>query len=94
MRRTTGEETDFTDDTGVCEGQTLSILIKNIRHDELVAECPKEQVEDVADLLEEIMVDGMDEVINPRLSANHPERLPHSAGCAVCFYSREEVTLG
>jgi hypothetical protein len=64
------------------------------RHDEVVAECPKEQVEDVADLLEEIMVDGMDEIINPRLSANHPERLSHSAGCAVCFYSREEVTLG
>ncbi len=30
MRGTTREETDFTDDTGVSEGPTLSILIKNM----------------------------------------------------------------
>ena len=30
MRGTTGEETKFTDDTGVYEGPMLSILIKNM----------------------------------------------------------------
>jgi hypothetical protein len=48
----------------------------------------------VAAWLEKAMVDGMDEVINPRLDANHPNWPFHSAVCAVCFYSREEVTLG
>ena len=44
MRRTAREETDFTDDTGVFEGPTLSILIKNMttthrheRHDRHVS---------------------------------------------------------
>ncbi len=64
------------------------------RHNELVAECPKEQVEDVADLPEEIMVDGMDEVITSGPDADQPDRLSHLAGCAVCFYLREGVTLG
>jgi hypothetical protein len=40
------------------------------------------------------MVTGMDEVLNPALDADQPDRLPHLAGCAVCFYSREGVTLG
>jgi hypothetical protein len=50
VRRTTGEETDFTDDTGVCEGPTLSIPIKNMtaihrherhdRHTSDEAACP------------------------------------------------------
>ena len=30
MCRTAGEETDFTDDTGVFEGPTLSVPIKNM----------------------------------------------------------------
>jgi DNA polymerase I-like protein with 3'-5' exonuclease and polymerase domains len=41
-------------------------------HDELVLECPKEQAKEVARFLEEAMVDGMDEVINPGPEADHP----------------------
>ena len=64
-------------------------------------ECPGEDsrragadAQQVAAWLEKAMVDGMDEVINPRLDANYPNWPSHSAVCAVCFYSREEVTLG
>ena len=39
-------------------------------------ECPKEQVEDVADLLEEAIVAGMAGDPNPNLSAHHPDRVP------------------
>jgi DNA polymerase I-like protein with 3'-5' exonuclease and polymerase domains len=45
-------------------------------HDELVLECPKEQAKEVARFLEEAMVDGMDEVINPGPEADHPDRVP------------------
>jgi len=46
-------------------------------HDELVVECPEEQVEKVARFVEEVvMVAGMDEVLNPGLDANHPDRVP------------------
>jgi hypothetical protein len=45
-------------------------------HDELVVECPEAQANEVASFLEEIMVAGMDEVINPGLAADHPERIP------------------
>ena len=45
-------------------------------HDELVVECPVEQAEEVARFIEEIMVAGMDEVVNCGLAANHPERVP------------------
>lgn len=34
-------------------------------HDELVIECPEEQADEVARFLEEVMVAGMDEVLNP-----------------------------
>ncbi len=45
-------------------------------HDELVAECPEEQAKEVAGFVEEIMVDGMNEVVNPRLTADDPDRVP------------------
>lgn len=45
-------------------------------HDELVVECPVEQAEEVARFVEEVMVAGMDEVVNCGLDANHPERVP------------------
>jgi DNA polymerase-1 len=45
-------------------------------HDELVVECPEEQAEEVARFLEEVMVAGMDEILNPGLDADHPERVP------------------
>jgi DNA polymerase I-like protein with 3'-5' exonuclease and polymerase domains len=45
-------------------------------HDELVVECPEDQAEETARFLEEVMVDGMDEVINPGLTADYPDRVP------------------
>jgi DNA polymerase I-like protein with 3'-5' exonuclease and polymerase domains len=45
-------------------------------HDELVVECPEVQAEEVVCFLEEVMVAGMDEVLNPGLDAAHPERVP------------------
>ena len=45
-------------------------------HDELVVECPEDQAEEVERFVEEVMVAGMDEVLNPSLDANHPERVP------------------
>ena len=38
--------------------------------------CPKEQAEEVAHFLEEIMVAGMEEVLNSGLGTDHPERAP------------------
>jgi DNA polymerase I-like protein with 3'-5' exonuclease and polymerase domains len=45
-------------------------------HDELIVECPRVQAEEVARFLEEVMVAGMDEVLNSGLDAAHPERVP------------------
>jgi DNA polymerase-1 len=45
-------------------------------HDELVIECPKEQTEETAGFLEEVMVEGMDEVLNPGVDADHADRVP------------------
>jgi DNA polymerase I-like protein with 3'-5' exonuclease and polymerase domains len=45
-------------------------------HDELVVECAEEQAEEVARFVEEVMINGMDEVVNPSLDAEHPERVP------------------
>jgi DNA polymerase I-like protein with 3'-5' exonuclease and polymerase domains len=45
-------------------------------HDELVVECPEAQAEEVARLVEEVMLAGMDEVVNPGLDSDHPERVP------------------
>ena len=45
-------------------------------HDEVVVECPQEGAEQVAIFTEEIMVAGMEEVLNPGLGADHPERVP------------------
>jgi DNA polymerase I len=45
-------------------------------HDELVVECPEEQAEMVAKFLEKMMVAGMDEVLNPGLDTEHPDRAP------------------
>jgi hypothetical protein len=41
----------------------------------LVVACPKEQAEEVADFLEEVMVVGRDKIVNPGLDADHPERV-------------------
>jgi DNA polymerase-1 len=45
-------------------------------HDELVVECPEAQAEEVAGFVEEVMVAGMDEVLNPGLNADHHDRVP------------------
>ena len=45
-------------------------------HDEVVVECPEEQAEEVAVFVEEIMVAGMEEVLNSGLGSDHPERVP------------------
>jgi hypothetical protein len=45
-------------------------------HDELVVECPEEQAEETARFLEEAMVAGMNEVVNPGLDADHPYCVP------------------
>src|SRR5215208_3388297 len=45
-------------------------------HDEVVVECPEEQAEEVAVFVEEIMVAGMDKVLNSGLGSDHPERVP------------------
>jgi hypothetical protein len=42
----------------------------------LVVACPKEQAEEVAYVLEEIMVAWMNEVVNPGLDADHCDRVP------------------
>jgi len=45
-------------------------------HDELVVECPEEQAEEAARFVKEVMVDGMDEIVNPGLNVDHPKRVP------------------
>jgi DNA polymerase I len=45
-------------------------------HDELVVECPEEQAEEVARFVEEVMVAGMDKVMNPGLATEHPDLVP------------------
>jgi DNA polymerase I-like protein with 3'-5' exonuclease and polymerase domains len=45
-------------------------------HDELVVECAEEQAQEVAGFLEEVMVAGMDGVLNPGLGPEAPERVP------------------
>ncbi len=45
-------------------------------HDELVVECPDGQAEEAAGSLKEVMVEGMDEVLNPSVDADHPDRVP------------------
>jgi DNA polymerase I-like protein with 3'-5' exonuclease and polymerase domains len=47
-----------------------------LAHDELVVACPKEQAEEVADFLEEVMVVGRDKVVNPGLDTDNLERVP------------------
>ena len=37
--------------------------------------CPEEQAKEVAYVLEEIVVAWMNEVVNPGLDADHPERI-------------------
>ena len=49
-------------------------------HDELVVECPEDQAEEVARFVEEVMVAGMDEVVNPGLDAEHPDWVPIPTG--------------
>jgi DNA polymerase I-like protein with 3'-5' exonuclease and polymerase domains len=45
-------------------------------HDELGVECPEDQAAEVARFVEEVMVAGMDEVVNPGLGAEHPDWVP------------------
>ncbi len=45
-------------------------------HDELVVECPEAQAEEVAGFVEEVMVAGMDEVLNTGPNADHYDRVP------------------
>jgi DNA polymerase I-like protein with 3'-5' exonuclease and polymerase domains len=52
-------------------------------HDELVVECPEEQIEEVARFLEEVMLAGMDEVLNPGLNNDCPDRIPEEVDVEV-----------
>ena len=45
-------------------------------HDELVVECREDQAKEVARFVEEIMVAGMDEIVNSGLDDFHPDRVP------------------
>jgi len=45
-------------------------------HDELVVECPDDRAEEVAGLVGEVLVAGIDEVLIPGLDADHPDRVP------------------
>jgi DNA polymerase-1 len=45
-------------------------------HDELVVESPEDQVEEVARFVEEVMVAGMNDVLNSGLNADHPDWVP------------------
>jgi DNA polymerase-1 len=45
-------------------------------HDELVVESPEDQAEEVAQFVEEVMVAGMNEVLNSGLDADHPDWVP------------------
>jgi DNA polymerase I len=57
---------------GECPGAAPILAV----HDEIVLECPEEQAEKVAVLVEEIMVAGMGEILNSGLGSDHPERVP------------------
>jgi hypothetical protein len=64
-------------------------------HDELVIECPEEQTEEVARFLEEAMAAGMNEILNPCLDADHPERtLPRPLPYASCAASSIPSLVG
>ena len=39
-------------------------------------ECLEDQAEEVFRFVEEVMVAGMDEIVNPGLDAFHPDRVP------------------
>ena len=39
-------------------------------------ECPEDQAEEVSRFVEEVMVAGMDEIVNPGLDDFHPDRVP------------------
>jgi DNA polymerase-1 len=45
-------------------------------HDELVVECLEEQAAEVSRFLEQVMVAGMDEVVNAGLDDDHPDWVP------------------
>jgi DNA polymerase-1 len=45
-------------------------------HDELVVECPDDQAEEVSRFVEEVMVAGIDEIVNPGLDDFLPDRVP------------------
>jgi DNA polymerase I len=57
---------------GECPGAVPILAV----HDEVVVECDEEQAEQVAIFTEEIMVAGMEEVLNSGLGTDHPERVP------------------
>ena len=57
---------------GECPGAVPILAV----HDEVVVECPEEQAEEVKAWLVKAMVDGMEEVLNPGLGTDHPERVP------------------
>ena len=45
-------------------------------HDELVFESSEDQAEEVGQFVEEVMVAGMNEVLNYGLDADHPDWVP------------------
>jgi DNA polymerase-1 len=51
-------------------------------HDELVVECPETQAEEVAEFVEEIMISGMEEIVNQGLT-DHPDHVPIEADVSI-----------
>jgi hypothetical protein len=45
-------------------------------HTEVAVECLEDQVEEVAQFVEEIRVAGMDKIANPSLDTKYPDRAP------------------
>jgi hypothetical protein len=49
----------------------------------LIVQCPGDLAYEVTRLVEEVMVAGMDEVVNPNLSPDHPEQVPEEVDIAI-----------
>jgi DNA polymerase-1 len=57
-------------------GECPSAVPALVCHDEVVVECREDQAEEVARFVKEVMIAGMDEILNTGLDAAHPDRVP------------------
>ena len=55
-----------------CPGATPILAV----HDEIVVECEETGATEVEAWLKRAMVEGMDEILNPGLDADYPDRVP------------------